>query len=241
MQLKKIIACAALLAPFAVQAQSISPTAHADLAQQLVTGLVAGTTNQYNDEGAPTEVLLAGVNGSTVYKNVSVCAPFVTSLIKLGNNLSNDQFKARFNTTTTSPNSATWYSFITSGNRFTRIHHAASIAKGDVIAMSYCSGGSGTGHTMIAMGTPVLRTATKPIIAGTVQYEVQVADSTSSPRGVAGYPDTRVSGDGAGIGTFRIYADEVTGEIKGYTWTMSSGSTYYDTSGCRKIAVGRLF
>jgi hypothetical protein len=94
---------------------------------------------------------------------------------------------------------------------------------------------------MIAMETPVLRTATKPLVAGTVQYEVRVADSTSSPRATTGYPDTRVSGDGAGIGTFRIYADEVTGEIKGYTWTMSSGSTYYDVSGCRKIAVGRLF
>jgi hypothetical protein len=74
-----------------------------------------------------------------------------------------------------------------------------------------------------------------------VQYEVQVADSTSSPRGVTGYPDTRADGEGAGIGAFRIYADEATGEIRGYTWTMSGGSTYYDTSGCRKIAVGRLF
>ena len=241
MRLKHLLPCLALLAPFAASAQSLSPSAHADLAQQLVSGLTAGSVNEYNNEGLPTEVLVNGVNGATQSKNISVCAPFVTSLIKLGNNLSNEQFKARFTTTTTSPNSATWYNFITSGNRFTRVLHAAIIAKGDVIAMKYCSGGSGTGHTMIAMETPVLRTATKPLIAGTVQYQLKVADSTSSPRGVTGYPDTRVTGDGAGIGTFRVYADAVTGEIKGYTWTLSSGSTYYDVSGCRTIAVGRLF
>lgn len=58
-----------------------------------------------------------------------------------------------------------------------------------------------------------------------LQYDIEVGDSTSSPRAATDpnkkvYPDTRKDGaTGVGIGTLRLYKDVATGQIAGYTWT----------------------
>ncbi|HEY5799888.1 MAG TPA: hypothetical protein VIT92_06695 [Burkholderiaceae bacterium] len=234
------------LASVQSDAAGIDPVAHAALAEKLVAN-VGAADNSYNAGSASTVVTLAGVNGATEYRNLSACAPFVTQLIKLGSQLSETTFRSYFNSG--SPTSSAYNAYIVAGKHFTRVTQAAGIRRGDVLAVSYlpCAGQSATGHTMIATKDAVLRAApTAPLVAGTVQYEVEIADSTSSPHGTTDaqgktYADTRTAGNGAGIGTVRIYADAVTGEIAGYSWSMSSGSIVYLVSGCRTLAVGRLF
>lgn len=216
----------------------------ADWAESLIKN-VAAANNTYG--GSSTIVTWAGVNGATIYQNQSTCAPFVTNVVKTANNLSNTDYKAR--TGSTSPSSAQYYDLIVGQTGFTRIAKAADIRRGDIVALKYlpCADNASTGHTMMALGAPVLRAATKPFIAGTVQYEVKIADSTSSPHtatdsaGIT-YTDLRNSStnSGAGIGTLRLYADETTGVIAGYSWTVGSGSVYYDANSCRLIAAGRM-
>lgn len=227
----------ALFALAILPAHALDPVAHADLAGRLVQN-VQPANNTYNSDGLPTVVTLAGVNGASEYKNVSVCAPFITSLVKLANGLTDTQFRNLFGST--SPNSALWKSHIVTGNRFVRRTRAEDIRRGDILAISYgCPNETSSGHTMIAMSPAERRlAASDPVIADTVQYELRVADSSSSLHS----SDTRAgTGNGAGEGIMRVYADATTGEIRGYTWSLSSVSVYYDVTSCRQLAVGTLF
>jgi hypothetical protein len=157
------------------------------------------------------------------------------------------------------PSSARYHDNILFQNNFQRIRRAVDVQRGDILASKYLdrgehvpgqpSGSGGTGHTMIAASAPVLRSApSKPFVDGTVQYELRIIDSTSSPHSTG---DTRkgtgANGDdqdGAGLGTMRLYADASSGEIVGYTWSLSSGSVYYTATSPagdrRSLVVGRM-
>ena len=206
---------------------------------------VPDADNEYT--GTNQRLFWPGVNGATKYENHSNCAGFVTRSLKQAFNLDNAYFTAWMGST--GPSSARYHDNIVAGNRFVQITRVGDIQRGDIVAIKYIDAGSGgTGHTMIAQGTPTARAvATKPIIANTVQYELRIIDSTSSPHGAT---DTRrgtgpngTDQDGAGFGTVRIYADAA-GTIKGYTWSLSTGSTYFTATSPatdrRSLVVGRL-
>lgn len=229
-------------------AQAADYLNHAALAEQLVAN-VAPEKNVYDSD--PTIVTWAGLNGATQYENRSTCSPFVTRVIKTAYGFSDAAYKTR--TGSTSPSSARYYDLTVAQSGFLNITRVTDIRRNDIVAMKYlpCANKSSSGHTMIALSTPVRRAVdTAPLVPGTVQYEVQVVDSSASEHHATDstgklYADTR--GDdgnagrgGAGIGSFRLYADAVTGALVGYTWSMSSGSDYYNNAGCRLIAVGRM-
>ncbi|HYF18322.1 MAG TPA: hypothetical protein VEA40_10675 [Ramlibacter sp.] len=201
---------------------------------------VADADNLYT--GSNQRLAWPGVNGATKYENYANCAGFVTRSLKQAFGLDNTDFTQWMGST--GPSSARYHDTIVAGNRFVRITRATDVARGDIVAIKYLDATSGgTGHTMVAQGTPMLRSvATKPVIPGTVQYELRVIDSTSSPHGAT---DTRrgtgpngSDQDGAGFGTIRLYADTA-GSIVGYTWSLSTASTYY-TAATRSLVVGRL-
>jgi len=243
---RQALAALALLiaAGAAGHAQAASFTAHVGWANTLIAN-VASANNEYTSD--VTVVTWPGVKGATKYESRATCAPFVSTLIKTANGLSDSDYKAR--TGSYGPSSRQYHALILAQKNFTRIVTPAAIQAGDVIAVNYlpCANQSATGHTMVAMSAAVQRaTDTAPIIPGTVQWEVTIADSTSSPHGATDangtpYLDTRGANDGAGKGTLRLYQNTTTGEIAGYTWTMSSGSVYYSVESCRTIAVGRMF
>ncbi|MES2298768.1 MAG: hypothetical protein V4582_17115 [Pseudomonadota bacterium] len=226
-------------------AQAADYAAQAPWAEQLIAN-VATVNNVYGSD--PTIVTWAGVNGATIYQNRSTCAAFVSNVMKTSNGISNTSYKAIFGTS--SPQSAQYYTNIVNQNHFQRIFNPNDIKRGDIIAAIYmpCANSESTGHTMLALSGATARTVnTLPLVAGTVQYEVTVADSSASNHdakdssGVL-YPDTRgADGSGAGIGKLRLYQDVATGTIIGYTWTMNRSSIYYANGGCRSIAVGRMF
>lgn len=235
----------AALAIAAGAAQATDYSQQAAWAESLINN-VAAADNVYG--GSSTIVSWAGVKNATKYQNQSTCAPFISNVVKTANNFTDGQYRDR--TGSSSPSSSQYFQLILAQKNFSRIGKAAEIQRGDIIALEYqpCANNSSTGHTMMAMGPAVLRAApSKPLIANTVQYEVLIADSTSSPHTTTDsngkpYADKRTSsnGTGAGTGWFRIYADATTGNIVGYTWTMNSGSAYYDAASCRVIAVGRM-
>ncbi|HEY5799705.1 MAG TPA: hypothetical protein VIT92_05765 [Burkholderiaceae bacterium] len=286
---KALPALAFFLAASSAHAQvaAIDPARHADLADQIIAEF--GTRqdiNKYTKVDGTSMTLVAGIGGVTQSFNHSVCAPFVTNLVKLANGMTGTDFKAALATPLSSPDSSEYYDLIVrgkvDGKGFNRVVRALDIRRGDVVAMTYeaCGASSGgSGHTMIAMSAPRLRVSTgakvggvsNTMVPGTVQYEIDVADSSSSPHGTVTnnvvFNDTRNTfveqtdsrgrkkwveledpkdstdvneRSGAGRGILRIYADEVTGEIRGYTWSVSTGSDYYATDSCRRIAVGRF-
>jgi hypothetical protein len=128
------------------------------------------------------------------------------------------------------PNAARWYDTLalapTNPNSFfDRMDEGVTgIQVGDFIAIRYPAGESVTGHVMVFDSLPVLSTATSPIIANTVQYRVDIIDSTSAPHGSS---DTRSpsSDTGVGRGKIRLYYG-TDGYYKGFTWSTSSSSLY---------------
>jgi hypothetical protein len=147
------------------------------------------------------------------------------------------------------PSSARYHDNIAFQNNFQRIRRASDVQRGDILASKYLDQtGGGTGHTMIAAGTPVLRTTpSEPSITGTVQYELRIIDSNASPHSTDSRKGTGANGadqTGAGLGTMRLYADASSGQIVGYTWSLSSGSDYYTatspTNDRRSLVVGRM-
>lgn len=189
-------------------------------------------------------------NGSGLYANRSDCSGFVTRSLMKAFAFSSEGIKTWMGST--GPTSARYHDNILAANNFQRIELASSVKRGDIVAIQYLDKTSGgTGHTMIAASAPILRSqATKPIIENTVQYELRIIDSTSSPHGTG---DTRKgtaadgSGsdqNGAGLGTMRLYADAGTHQIVGYTWSLSTGSSYYTAASPaddrRSLVVGRL-
>lgn len=183
-------------------------------------------------------VTWAGQNGATAYQCTTVCSGFLTKILTQTYGYTSNYFQTW--TGSTSPHAATYYNEIVTHDHFNQISQVSQVLQNDIIALQYPAGSSSTGHIMIVASTPVLRTASAPLITGTSQYEVTILDCSSTGHGST---DTRYisSGNfrsGAGRGVFRLYVNS-TGSIVGYTWSTYSNSTYY-TQSQRQLAIGRL-
>jgi hypothetical protein len=186
----------------------------------------------------PSYMAWADANGVGDYVNRSKCASFITLLFMKAYDWSGSYFKDWMNST--SPTASAYYDTIKSQKRFVSIAKVEDIQPGDLIAIKYPRGSSVTGHMMLANGTATRIASTMPVISETYQYELKVIDSSQTGHGST---DTRLKEDGsynqgAGIGVFRLYANNM-GDIVGYTWSTSSGSQYYDLK-ARPIIVGRI-
>ncbi|MDO9106502.1 MAG: hypothetical protein Q7U57_16250 [Methylovulum sp.] len=203
--------------------------------------LISHIQPENNDYASnPTFINWAGVNGATKYENRSQCSTFLTHLLKQAYGWDNADFKAWLGST--SPSASLYHDAIASENGFAMTTNVQNIVVGDVIAIKYPAGMSSTGHVMLVRGMPDEITAIAPIMPNTRQYTVEVYDSSQSGHGA---DDTRKMADdtwdtGVGAGVFRLYADAMTGEIVGYTWSTYSNSTYYNQSE-RHLVVGRLY
>ena len=187
-------------------------------------------------------------NGAGIYSSRADCSGYVTRALMKAFEFTTEDITAWMGSK--GPSSARYHDNIQAQNNFQRIQRAADVRRGDILASKYLDNTSGgTGHTMIAASAPVLRSIpSKPVIDGTVQYELLIIDSTKSPHSTG---DTRKGTgadggdqDGAGLGTMRLYADAGSGQIVGYTWSLSTGSTYYTATSPvgdrRSLVVGRM-
>jgi hypothetical protein len=213
---------------------SASP-AHVLWAEEIALN-VTPENNEYGSN--PTFLTWPGVQNVTIYTNRTKCASFVTHVLKQAYGWNNTDVHTRFDSST--PDAATYHDAIQAGKYFLEIQHVKDIQVGDIIAIKYPPNPDATGHVMIASNTPVQRRVTKPVVAGTTQYAIEVIDSSQSGHGPT---DTRLMrndtwDEGAGIGILRLYADN-TGAIVGYTWSTYNNSDYYDQT-TRHLTVGRL-
>jgi hypothetical protein len=211
-------------------------TSHLDWAMRVAID-VNPENNAYGTK--PAYVTWPGIAGATIYSNRTDCSSFITKVMQQAYGWTSTYFKTW--TGSSSPTAARYHDTIVAQNRFVRITSIADVAPGDLLAARYLTPTStATGHVMWATGAPVPRTASKPIIDGTTQYELQVVDSASTGHGPT---DTRRGADGTyedgvGVGVIRLYAD-ANGQVIGYTWSTLSASVYYDAT-TRPLAIGRL-
>jgi hypothetical protein len=220
---------------------------HLDLAEMLVA-TVLPALNFYGD---PTAISWEGLNGLDYSTNRSKCATLVTQLFERAYN---PDYVEWFGCT--SPHAAAYHDKIVAEDGFIRIKSIEDVEPGDIIAIEYLDAGCtevacGTfstcktsGHIAIVAEFPTARTASAPLVTGTVQYDVEIIDTSSSYHGTS---DTRYMSDvggthdqGVGQGTLRLYASskDANRPIVGHTWSTSSGSTYFSSSK-RHVVIGR--
>lgn len=144
------------------------------------------------------------------------------------------------------PTSTIYFSAIGTGTHFTQITKAANIQKDDVIVINAGSGYGG--HTMLVDGAPILIThPVSPLFAGTTQWKVPIVDSTSTAHGCTDSrwtgtctPLTGTMDPGAGRGNIRLYTDTISGNLLGYTWSVTASNTSYYSPLTRPYRVGRF-
>lgn len=204
----------------------------------LMIANVSPVNNIYSNNNSTDSLSWSGVNGGTGYFCRTDCSGLITALYRQTYGYSSSYFKSW--TGYNNPYASTYYNEIVAQDHFTRISKVGSIQQGDLIAIKYPAGSSNTGHTMLVAAGPQLRSATKPLISNTRQFEVWVMDCSSSGHGPLDtrYIDGSSWNDGIGKGVFRVYVN-ANESIVGYTWSTYSNSTYYKQSD-RPLAVGRL-
>ncbi|WP_437810511.1 hypothetical protein [Sorangium sp. So ce1078] len=231
-----VISGLSLLAPLPAQGQSTEEPVHFYWADTLVAH-IAPENNEYGT--GTSYVQWAGVEGATEYRSRSLCASFVTHVLKRSYALSSYDISMWFGST--SPNAALYHDRIVEQVGFEEVLTVGQIQAGDIIAIEYPSGSSASGHVAIAADAASPRSATYPIIAGTIQYALPVLDASTTGHGMT---DTRHKADGSwhpgvGRGVMRIYASNSTGALVGYAWSTQAGSTYYSKQ-ARDIVIGRI-
>ncbi|XXT23116.1 hypothetical protein WME94_16395 [Sorangium sp. So ce429] len=199
---------------------------------------------------ACSDVADAALDIITAGTAVSNGAPFFTRAMRDQSGYTGTDIAVLWGST--SPNSHIYYDNIIAESYFTHVTNVADIAAGDLLAIDQVVNASGTvtysGHAAIITGAATqILPALSPVYASTKQYAVPIADATSTSHGCSvSYPDSRWSGvcnggtfaAGPGTAYMRLYTD-LSGNLLGYTWSVTSGATYYSPS-TRPYAIGKL-
>ncbi|UQA56787.1 hypothetical protein [Polyangium aurulentum] len=208
-------------------------TEHVQWAKRMADEVKPSANAYAND---PTVLAWKGEDGARETSNRSVCASFVYALLMKSYGYTTADFKRWLGSP--GPTPVHFSRAIEEENGFSRVTKAADLSPGDILGVVYPEGSDSIGHVMVVADKPTQHPESAPKVEGTVQFAVSIYDSTSSPHG-EGDSRTREDMKGAGRGRIRIYADAVSGEIKGYTWSLSRGSVYYDAA-TRPLVAGRL-
>lgn len=212
--------------------------AHIDLAEEVVDQI----TPEHNVYGTPSAV--EWVEGEWVA--TTVCGGFVAwTLTSSYPNL--DEFVLNALTGSASPDSATWYAAILAEPTFSldfgevtlrRRAAIGDVARGDLFASAYEDAG-GTGHSAIVadlrLDVAGLVDVGIPGVPLVDRYVARLVDATASIHGdYAGTTDSRYLAEdieggavhdvGIGTGEIYLFADPVTGEIVGWSWSAADSS-----------------
>lgn len=177
-----------------------------------------------------------GGNGDAVCH--ADCSGFINALLLHTGAFGEKEFKNHLGSD--KPQARHYFDAIIHQRGFAEITKIHEVKAGDIIAIRYPPGSSNTGHLMLVVNKPDSRTATDPIIKGTMQYEIQIVDSSISGHGAS---DTRRMGDGKfreglGAGVFRVYTNNQ-GAFVGHAWSNYPSSKFQDIK-ARQIVVGRV-
>ena len=239
------LATAALALP-ASAAATAPATQHLTDGEQLVTNLALtpwpgqAAVNTY-DADAPTGGVTWGMSGIAAgWSNDTKCARLIDDLLSHAYTWATSTwFKAVF-ADSTKPDTAKWMAAdFTTATHLESVDTVAAVAPGDVILFD--KAGTGIDHTVVVRQVTALTGGLTPE-TGTVQYAVQVLDSTSNPHGylINGtnhtykqWADTRrldgsgtsvTEYNGAGYGWMVLYANSSTGVVYGWRWGVNESA-----------------
>jgi len=229
------ILAALLLLPFGAARGTSSPKTHLDWAILMVKELTPDHTSYQHKQG---HVSWKGIDGATDYESHTDCSGFLNALFERAYGFDKAYFQRWLGKGR--PYAITYHDAIASRRGFARVDRIAEVRPGDIIAIQYPDGSENTGHIMLVAERPAPRPSSKPLIAGTEQWEVTIIDSSSSGHGKT---DTRRKDDGSfssgvGEGVFRMYSGR-DGRIAGYSWSTLGASDFYDQD-TRNLVIGRL-
>jgi len=124
---------------------------------------------------------------------------------------------------------------------FKEITKIDEVRPGDIIAIKYPPGSGNSGHLMLIASLPMKRSPTEPLVKNSIQYEIEIIDSSSSGHGASDSRrlDSGKYRDGLGKGVYRIFADEK-GLYVGHTWSVYPTSKYYEMT-IRNLVIGRIY
>lgn len=231
------IACLVLpgLAWMAPRTAAAHHVDHLRWAESLVDN-ISPENNEYNT--SPSFISWAGVAGARRYANRTQCATLLTELLKRGYGFTDASLDDWLGSR--SPSAAAYYDAIVAENGFERIHDLKDARAADIIAIRYPAGESSTGHVAILRRAPRGKLPVSPLVAGTLQFEVSVVDSTSTHHGSSDtrYPSGGRGVSGVGYGVMRLYTS-TSDTIVGHTWSTAAVTAYYPTT-VRQVAIGRL-
>lgn len=196
---------------------------------------------------AAGEVSGAALDLVTAQTNTGNGGSFVTRAVKDAFPWQNAQFTTWFEYNTLS--AAKWYTAITTNTHVVEVSNIADIEADLIMAINEVKNSSGTvtygGHAVVIVGDPIDITDEYwgPVVSGTKQWALPIADSTSSAHGnspayydgVTDYSDSRwtsdpetgawsFTGSRSGTAYMRLYADETTGEIFAHAWSVTATS-----------------
>ena len=124
---------------------------------------------------------------------------------------------------------------------FKEITKIDEVRPGDIIAIKYPPGSGNTGHVMLIASLPLKRNPTEPLVKNSIQYEIEIIDSSSSGHGASDSRrlDSGKYREGLGKGVYRIFTDEK-GLFVGHTWSVYPTSKYYEMT-IRNLVIGRIY
>src|SRR5579871_4072103 len=168
------------------------------------------------------------------------CSGFVDALLTHAYGFSDSDLKHWFSVKRR-PRAEDYHAVIVKQHGFQHIPHVQDAHPGDFLAVEYREpDAKNTGHIMLVVDRPRRINPSKPLVAGTEQWEVTIIDSSSSGHGPS---DTRSLGQGKshaglGQGILRLYTDSA-GAVLGYSWSTLGGSAFKDQN-LHHLVIGRL-
>ncbi len=242
----RLPATALTIAALALPASAAATTAtqHLTDGQQLVTNLALtawpgqNAINKYDSDGANSGVMWGTAGVAAGWSNDTQCARFARELFGRAYSwATNAWFTAEFGST--SPDTEQLVANLPSADHFNLVNTVTSLQAGDLVMFDKT--GTGVDHTVVVRQVTSLPGGITPQ-AGTVQYAVQVIDSTSNPHGylINGtnhtykqWADTRrldgsgtsvTEYNGAGYGWMVLYANSSNGLVYGWRWGVNESA-----------------
>jgi hypothetical protein len=243
LRLPATVLATAVIALPASAAATTPVTQHLTDGEQLVTnlGLTAwpeqGTINKYDADDANAGVTWGTAGVASGWSNDTKCARLVRELFRHAYSWATDAwFTQEFGST--SPDTAQLRTHMAAAHHFDVVDTVTALQAGDLVMIDK---DTGVDHTAVVRQVTSLPNGITPQ-AGTVQYVVQVLDSTSNPHGYiingANHPykqwadsrrldgtDTSVTEyDGAGYGWMVLYANADDGKVYGWRWGVNESA-----------------
>jgi hypothetical protein len=124
---------------------------------------------------------------------------------------------------------------------FKEITKIDEVRSGDIIAIKYPPGSGNSGHVMLIASLPLKRNPTEPVVKNSIQYEIDIIDSSASGHGASDSRrlDSGKYREGLGKGVYRIFTDEK-GLFIGHSWSVYPTSKYYEMT-IRNLVIGRIY